>query len=551
MSQAAFELRGRNPDVLTCIANLSNDEVFTPPEFANQMLDTLAAAWADSNDGANIWADKTVTFLDPFTKSGVFLREITTRLTLGLAEEVPDLDERVDHILTKQVYGIGITTLTSMLARRSLYCSKYANGKHSVAKSFTSEEGNIWFERTEHTWVGGSKPVLTADEYGNSVERFKNGKCKFCGASQTEYQRNKDLETHAYAFIHTDDIKARVAELFGENMQFDVIIGNPPYQLSDGGFGASATPIYHKFVEQAQKLAPRYLSVVIPARWFSGGRGLNTFRESMLADERIESIDDYPDSSAVFPGTDIKGGVCVVLWSLSGSGDVRVTNHQGGSVVSTVVRPLREPGTDVFIRYNAAIEILKKVIRRDSDISGSTRDCRQFDMLVSALRPFGFRTYFRGHDTASKHDLLIYQNGGIGFVAKKEVSRGKEWIDKWKVFVPRAGSGTNVFPNSILGRPFVGPRGTICSETYLHVGPFDSEDEARNVCLYMTRRFTRFLVLLHMPTQDATRSVYSFVPIQDFSRPWSDEELYKKYGITEEEIGLIESMIRPMELVND
>ena len=158
--QVSFSLRGRNPDVLTCIANLSNDEVFTPPEFANRMLDTLAEAWATNNGGADLWADSSVRFLDPCTKSGVFLREITSRLTKGLAEQIPDLEERVDHILTNQVFGIGITLLTSLLARRSVYCSKHANGPHSIARGFTDEAGNIWFERTEHTWAGRQVQIL-------------------------------------------------------------------------------------------------------------------------------------------------------------------------------------------------------------------------------------------------------------------------------------------------------------------------------------------------------------------------------------------------------
>jgi adenine-specific DNA methylase len=305
--QASFALRGRNPDVLTCIANLSNDEVFTPPEFTNRMLDKLAAAWAAGNKGANLWADKTVRFLDPFTKSGVFLREITSRLTKGLAAEIPDLEERVDHILTKQVFGIGITHLTSLLARRSVYCSKHANGEHSVAKGFASDDGNIWFERTEHTWA--------------------EGKCKYCGASQKTFERGEELETHAYAFIHTDDIKTRIAELFGGVMQFDVIIGNPPYQLDDGGYGTSAAPIYHLFVEQAKKLEPRYLSLVIPARWFAGGKGLDEFRESMLADNRVRSIDDYLSASDVFPGVGLKGGVCSFLWDRDNPGPCRVSTH--------------------------------------------------------------------------------------------------------------------------------------------------------------------------------------------------------------------------------
>ena len=234
--QVSFTLRGRNPDVLTCIANLSNDEVFTPPELAGRMLDMLAQAWATDHGGASLWANKNVRFLDPFTKSGVFLREITSRLTLGLAQEIPDLQERVNHILTQQVFGIGITRLTSLLARRSVYCSKYANGAHSIAKGFDNDAGNIWFERTEHAW--------------------EKDRCAYCGASQTGYDRGAGRETHAYAFIHTNDIKTRVAELFGENMQFDVIIGNPPYQLGSDG-GTRDVPIYQHFVEQAKKLEPR------------------------------------------------------------------------------------------------------------------------------------------------------------------------------------------------------------------------------------------------------------------------------------------------------
>ena len=223
-AQASFTLRGRNPDVLTCIANLSNDEVFTPPELANRMLDTLAEAWAADHGGANLWADKTVRFLDPCTKSGVFLREITSRLTEGLANEIPDLHARVSHILTQQVFGIAITQITSLLARRSVYCSKHAQGKHSIAKSFSSDAGNIWFERLEHMWV--------------------DGRCAYCGASRTILDRGEELESHAYAFIHTDDIKTRMAELFGGDMQFDVIIGNPPYQLGDGGGGGGASVSY-------------------------------------------------------------------------------------------------------------------------------------------------------------------------------------------------------------------------------------------------------------------------------------------------------------------
>lgn len=534
--QASFTLRGRNPDVLTCIANLSNDEVFTPPEFANRMLDTLAEAWAASHNGANLWADKTVRFLDPCTKSGVFLREITSRLTSGLANEIPDLEKRVNHILTRQVFGIGITHLTSLLARRSVYCSKHANGQHSIAQSFTSDAGNIWFERTEHIWV--------------------DGKCAYCSASQAALDRGEALETHAYAFIHTDNIKTRMTELFGGNMQFDVIIGNPPYQLNDGGYGTSAAPIYQLFVEQAKALEPRYLSMVIPARWFAGGKGLDEFREAMLADNRLRSIADYLSAADVFPGVGLKGGVCYFLWNRDHPGLCKVATHFKDWPVSTTSRLLLEKGADVFIRFNEGLSILKKVASVETGQSESLLlpESKRFDRLVSSLRPFGFRTFFRGRKQMRKGDIAIYQNGGTGYVAREEVETGTELIDKWKLYVGRAAPGTgnrDTYPHRILSTPFIGEPGSICSETYLCIGPFETQSEAESALSYITCRLTRLLILLHKPSQDTTRKVYTFVPTQEWNRKWTDDELYAKYGITESEIAFIEKIVRPMDLASD
>jgi len=534
--QASFSLRGRNPDVLTCIANLSNDEVFTPPEFANRMLDTLTEAWAAGNRGANLWADKTVTFLDPCTKSGVFLREITSRLTKGLAHEIPNLEERVNHILTKQVFGIGITYLTSLLARRSVYCSKHAKGKHSIAKDFASDAGNIWFDRTEHKW--------------------SYGKCTYCGASQKTFERGEGLETHAYAFIHSDDIRTRVAELFGDDMQFDVIIGNPPYQLDDGGYGTSAAPIYHLFVEQAKKLEPRYLSLVIPARWFAGGKGLDEFRESMLTDNRFRSIDDYLSASDVFPGVGLKGGVCYFLWDRDNPGPCRVTTHFKDWPVSTATRPLLEEGVDVFIRFNEGLSILKKVVAVESGQSRSLSlpENKRFDRLVSSRKPFGLETTFKGKVAKRAGDVLVYQNGGTGYVARSSITTGTDLIDKWKVYVGRAAPGTgnrDTYPHKIISTPFVGEPGSISSETYLCIGPFDSRSQAESVLSYLSCRLTRLLILLHKPSQDTTRKVYSFVPTQKWTRRWTDADLYAKYGLSASEIAFIESIVRPMDLTTD
>jgi len=531
--QVGFAMRGRNPDVLTCIANLSNDEVFTPPEFANKMLDTLTEAWAADNDGANIWANKKLKFLDPCTKSGVFLREITSRLNKGLEQEIPKLEKRVNHILTKQVFGIGITQLTSLLARRSVYCSKHANGKHSIAKGFASDEGNIWFERTEHSW--------------------DNDKCKYCGASKAALDRGEDLETHAYAFIHTDNIKTRLAEIFGGKMQFDVIIGNPPYQLNDDGFGTSAAPIYQHFVEQAKALEPRYLSMVIPARWFAGGKGLDQFRESMLADNRVRSIDDYLSASDVFPGVGLKGGVCYILWNRENPGKCDVTTHFKDWPVSKARRNLVETGADVFIRFNEGLSILKKVVAVESGKTNSLTlpDSKRFDQLVSSRKPFGLDTTFKGKVAKRAGDIMVYQNGGTGYISRSSIPNGINLIDNWKIFMGYAAPGTgnkDTYPHRIISTPFAGGPGTISSETYLCIGPLASEDQAESVLSYLTCRLTRLLILLHKPSQHVTRKVYSFVPTQKWTRKWTDKDLYAKYGISTSEIGFIEKVVRPMDL---
>lgn len=532
-SQVHLSLRGRNPDVLTCIANLSNDEVFTPPELANRMLDTLATAWAADNKGVSIWADSSVKFLDPCTKSGVFLREITSRLTKGLAEEIPNLKDRVNHILTKQVFGIGITQLTSMLARRSVYCSKHATGKHSIAKSFKSDDGNIWFERTEHTW--------------------EDGKCTYCSASKETFDRGEGLETHAYAFIHTDNVKTRPAELFGGEMQFDVIIGNPPYQLNTEGYGTQARPIYQQFVQQAKALAPRFLCMIIPARWFSGGMGLDEFRGSMLTDIRLRSIDDYLTASDVFPGVGLKGGVCYFLWDRDNPGTCRVTTYYKNEPPSTATRPLLEKGADIFIRFNEGLSILKKVVAVEtgSDESLELPEAKKFMKLVSSIGAFGLDSMFRGKEKKSGNDLKVYRNGGVGYIARSEIAKERTVFDRWKIFIGRAAPGTgnrDTYPHKIISTPFIGEPGSISSWTYMYIGPFDTKTEAESALSYLSCRLTRLLILLHKPSQDTTRKVYSFVPTQKWNKRWTDQALYAKYGITASEIAFIEKVIRPMNL---
>jgi site-specific DNA-methyltransferase (adenine-specific) len=518
--QASFALRGRNPDVLTCIANLSNDEVFTPPEFANQMLDTLAAAWAADHDGANLWADSNVTFLDPCTKSGVFLREITTRLTKGLADKIPDLQERVDHILTKQVFGIGITRLTSMLARRSLYCSKHANGVHSIGRNFSTDAGNIWFERVEHTWLGD--------------------KCSFCGAGKETFDRGHGLETHAYAFLHTNNIKARVAELFGENMQFDVIVGNPPYQLASDG-GTRDIPIYQHFVTQAKNLEPRYLVMVIPSRWMATGLGLKEFRETMLADRRIRSIFDFERMDQVFPGVDFEGGACFFLWDRDHEGLCDVTTFSGEEQIGPVKRALNE--FDILVRDSRSLSILKKVIKRSEP---------SIINILSADKEFGWTSNFKGfRDEKRSGDVALHYNRSgkrlVGWIAREHITKSAHLVDTWKVMVPAAYGERGARPAKILGPSFITPSPSVCTQTYLFFS-VNSQVEAESVQSYLKTRFFRFLVSLRKITQHATRATYTWVPVQDWSIRWTDEMLNEKYGLTESEINFINGSIRPSDV---
>lgn len=519
--QASFMLRGRNPDVLTCIANLSNDEVFTPPEFANRMLDTLAESWAARNGGANIWQDSSLRFLDPFTKSGVFLREITTRLIVGLADKIPDLQDRVDHILTHQVFGIGITILTTLLARRSLYCSKHANGEHSVASNFKTSTGNIWFERVEHTW--------------------DSGKCSFCGAPRSLFDRDKGLENHAYAFIHTNNIKARVGELFGAKMQFDVIIGNPPYQMTGGAGGSSDSSIYHLFVQQAFNLQPRFVSMVVPARWMAGGRGMDEFRAEMLNSGHIRNLTDFPDSGAAFPGVQIKGGICYFLWDRDYIGPCDVTRMADSAEHVQKNRALGE--FDVFIRDERALGVLKKVmIKGEASILS----------LVSGDTPYGIATNFDDWTEMPVQGcipLYLISRGkrSVGYIKKNVIRKNVSSLPQWKVLVPEAYGAGESFPHQILGKEVIAPPPSACTQSYLTVSPFASEDEARSFASYYRSRLFRFLVSLRKITQHALRSTYSWVPQQTWDQTWTDEQLYQKYEIEQEEIAYIESMIRPME----
>lgn len=521
MSEQTKNLLGGsyNPDVLECLANLSNDEVFTPPKIVNQMLDMLPE---------ETWSNPELKFLDPACKTGVFLREIAKRLLVGLQEKIPDLQERIDHVFQNQLYGIAITELTALASRRSLYCSKYANGKYSVSK-FDNPDGNIRFVPINHTW--------------------ENGKCKYCGASASQYQRTDDLETHAYEFIHTNNPE----EIFG--MKFDVVIGNPPYQLSTTEIEgkANAIPIYQKFATNSLKMKPRYFCMIMPARWMSSDiKELSSFRNAIIHDSGIRELHDFMDSKECFPGVDVKGGICYFLKDSHYLGKCNVYSHTANEIIKTE-RYLASGKDDIFIRSSILYSIKEKVMSNTKEtVSDIASPQTPYKILTNAFKSntSGNALAF-SKEKANDDDIRVLGNGDkqkreYRFIPKNYPNYHKyHGLYKYKIFIPEAyGCGAI---GEVPSTPVLGTPGDACTQTFIQLGAFETENEARNLLTYIRTKFFRAMVGIVKQTQHANRGVYRFVPLQDFSKPWTDEELYKKYDLSEEEIKFIEDNITPME----
>lgn len=497
------------PDILDCLAQLSNDEVPTPPKLTRAMLDILP-------DG--VWSKVDYVWLDPFCKSGIFLREVAARLLEGLSDQIPDFDKRRDHIYRNMLWGTSITEMTGMISRRSLYYSRDASGPASVVR-FDDEAGNLPWVRTRHTFPKKKDGTVT-------------GGCTICGAP-FELERGESRENHAYSFIHgaypTEEMK---------DMKFDVIVGNPPYQVDDGGHGTSATPIYHNFVQAALDLNPRYVLMITPSRWFSGGKGLDSFRDRMLNDQRLRALVDYPKLYDCFPGVKIRGGVSYFLWDRDYHGPCRVqTMWEGEPVGPAVTRTLG--GYGVLVRRNEAVPILDKV-RSFKEPSLSSR--------VSSRKPFGLPTNFHGAPTQSgvANPVKLYGSQKVTWLSEADISANRSWTNDWKVLMTAVQGTSAAVETMFLSRPIIAGPGTACTETYLVAGRFETEAEAENYAAYLRTRFVRFLVSLRKATQHATRDVYSFVPDLPMDRAWTDAALYDKYEFTEDEIAFIESQVREM-----
>ena len=492
------------PDVLTTLSNLSSDEVFTSPKLANEILDTLPKSLFKSSQ---------TKFLDPCSKSGVFLKEITQRLIEGLEKEFPVLEDRIEHIFQNQVFGIAITELTALMSRRTLYCSSKADSEYSIAQSFENSSGNIVYNVIEHTW--------------------KSGKCIHCGLSQNAYSREEESEKHAYEFIHP------TSQNIFENMKFDVIIGNPPYQASTGGRGGQAVPIYHKFIAAARALKPRYISMIIPSRWFASNfNGLGEFRKSMTEDEKLKYLVDFPDATDCFPPpVEIKSGVCYFLIDSTHKGPCDVITKIGDMEEGPIQRNLNE--YDIIIRRNQSLTILDKVL--------SKKDKKMSD-IVSNIQPFGLKTNFENFkEKEFPGSCKLYARNKTAWVSKAIIPQNTHLIDKYKVLISEGYNGGDQYPHKIIGTPIVTSNNSCCTMTYIVCGAFDTKKEAKNLEAFLKTKFCRFLIHLRKNTQHVNKDRFAFVPLPSLSKPLTDNDLYKQYEINNEEIKFIDSIVKELE----
>jgi site-specific DNA-methyltransferase (adenine-specific) len=503
------------PDILECLAQLSSDEVPTPPKLANAMLDLLPD---------EVWTNPDYRWCDPCSKSGVFLREIVKRLLFeGLVEWEADFERRREHIFRNMIFGCGITELTGIISRRTVYYSRHAASEYSVIR-MDSDDGNIPFVRAEHD--------------------FSRGRCTICRAPE-DLERGPDRENYAYAFIHgahpTEEMR---------DMKFDVIVGNPPYQIgmqdAEGNRTANISPLYQMFVERAIAMDPRYLLMITPSRWFTGGKGLDEFRKRMIADRRLRAIVDHPKVYDCFPSAKIEGGVNYFLWDREYEGDCEFSTRIDGEISFTSTRDLRE-GDGVVVRDNRAAEIIEKV-KRKSDTTLAD--------VVSPMDPFGqaIKTNYRhAREKAFAESIPLIYGTKLGYITRDQLERRHKWVDRWKVLIPKAfgdvggsyAEGSQVPRFTVLGEPIALAPGSACTQTYLVAGVFDSGVEAENYAHYLATKLVRFLVLQRKSTQDVRPDKFRFVPKLDMSHRWTDKELYKRFGLSVEESSYIEATIKP------
>lgn len=529
-------------DILETITNVGNDEVFTPKKVCEQMLDSLPD---------EVWHHPEYKWLNPCSKNGIFEREIALRLDEGLKDIIPDELTRRKHILQEMVFSIGLTKFTSEVARRTLYYCNQANRKCDGIKGedghfvngfaigngtwFIDPEGNIKNPTAEHVWTNENK-------------------CKYCGANRlikddknneilSKYSDPTQIEHYAYEFIHhenTESLKARLQKFFGrKNMKFDIIIGNPPYQLSDGGAGASAKPIYNNFIEQGLELDPEYLCMIIPSRWYAGGKGLDDFRYKFLHNRHIQKLVDFPNAKDCFPSSSIGGGVCYFLYSKKYTGDCNFISRNATSILSQSKRDLSKH--DILLRYDQAETILDKINKKQN---------KRISSLLFKRNAFGIQSSVRGKNRKdSDRNIKLLSSDGISFISINDVVKNQKVVPAFKVFISKLTAEHANEPSAdgkykVLSKSGILNPGEVCTESYLIFAPFSKEDSAKNLLNYLHTKFVRLLVLLCVSSINIVWDSFQFVPLMDLSRSWTDQDLYKYFGLDSNEISFIESLIR-------
>lgn len=548
-------------DILETISSLNNHEVFTPPKVARSMLDLLPQ---------EVWSNPALKFLDPCAKTGVFLREIMFRLNKSLPRlnksggdfyYIYDKDgknsksynlnndsQRLLHIRRNMLFGIGTSDLTGKLSRRTLYGVMIANKDKDeillnkdkdVDTDYKGLNSTYDYRMWDDCCANRQRDGNIFHGHNKPQHRFdKNDKCIDCGMGK-DYSESENDENYAYPFIH-ENVSVFIQDIRSGKMKFDVIIGNPPYQISDSGHAASAKPIYHKFIELSILLSPKYITMITPSRWMTGGKGLDKFRKKMLNDKRISHIVDFKNSFECFPSVSIEGGVSFFLWNREHRDSCLYVdaNNEKTSLVH-----LNRYNT--MVRNIVGINVIEKVM--------SSSQCFLSDTILSR-KPFGLSTFFKEYSAIKKpgyiglfgNKKLMKDCAGFGYVKASVVQKNNEVIPRYKVLVPAARGRSSSVKQQVLGNPIFCPPQSICSETYIVVGSYDSEYECNNMISYVKTKFFRFMVSLKKETQHASQLVYGFVPHLPMSQEWSDEKLYKKYNLTQEEISHIESSIKEM-----
>ena len=492
---ACYYTSDSEEDIFEYIPPQANNQIFTPKRVVRMMIDML------EKENPGIFNSTTNTFIDLYMKSGMYITEIVRRIFDQTRDQYPSDTACITHILENQVYGFAPSPILDAITKNYIF----------------------GFD----------------DDMVISQEHFK------------------EYDTIPAAKDGT--LKQEINRLFnpqGGDMKFTAIIGNPPYQLVDGGgTGSSAVPIYQYFVEDVKKIEPEHLVMIIPSRWFTGGKGLDSFRESMLNDDRLQVLHDFVNPGDCFPNVSIEGGVCYFLWNKGTHSLCRVYSHSSNGNTLMIERPLLEKGADVFIRQNEMVSIVRKVMDRH-EIS--------FSSIVSPRNPYNFREDFYESKKVQQDliKVLGIQEKKRAFLSfpKSSINRGTDELDKYRLYISKAdgaaGSIGFPVPARIIGKSEIGNPGTACTETFLRIGPFANKEETLNAQKYMETKFLRALIGARKG-KNMTQSTYSFAPLQDFSNSsdinWSktipeiDQQLYEKYNLSKDEIKFIEEKVAPME----